>query len=386
MGGPSSTGWRESTCARVAPAGLTRLVPNALMDLIHSRAIGSFVVQLAVPAAQLDRSGPSTRVAQRPTRVSRSAPGGRVTGDYVTADCEGDDVVTVTGFGMSGATHVRRAWVESLNEVTGREVTGREVTRGEASRPGARREVVACHADSGALVGVEDPVATRRGRATVSHAYRPPPALVELVKARDGRCRFPGCTVSSLFCDLDHVRPWPSGPTEASNLMCLCRRHHRIKQTVRWRVRIDPDAIVTWTDPTGRTRTTHPIDFLQLDDAFGTTRTLRASDEIRTAAEIIDAPALPSSTARSDASAERVGLLWSALEEELTHKLTRHERGHARGPTGPRQRGDRQDGQWLTKRNRDTHRPVGTLRWHGALPPARAKRARPGVDAGPPPF
>ncbi len=29
--------------------------------------------------------------------------------------------------------------------------------------------------------------------------------------------------------DLDHVVPWPDGPTTVANLVALCRRHHRLK-------------------------------------------------------------------------------------------------------------------------------------------------------------
>ncbi len=94
-----------------------------------------------------------------------------------------------------------------------------------------------------------------------SHRRLPPrPRAGRLVKARDGRCRFPGCSVAARFCDLDHVTPWPAGPTTASNLACLCRRHHRVKQRPGWTAALHPDATLTWTDPTGRTRTTHPLD------------------------------------------------------------------------------------------------------------------------------
>ena len=109
----------------------------------------------------------------------------------------------------------------------------------------------ACHPDSGALLG-----------SAGSAAYRPPVAVAALVRQRDGRCRFPGCHVNARFCDLDHVRPWPTGPTDATNLICLCRRHHRIKQRHGWRVRLTSDGQCTWTDPTGRTRTTSAIDAL----------------------------------------------------------------------------------------------------------------------------
>ncbi len=93
-------------------------------------------------------------------------------------------------------------------------------------------------------------------------AYRPSGRMAKRVKARDRRCRFPGCTVAAVFCDLDHVRPWPTGPTADTNLICLCRRHHRVKQRPGWRVTLAADGTLTWTDPTGRVRTTAPADAL----------------------------------------------------------------------------------------------------------------------------
>jgi len=86
--------------------------------------------------------------------------------------------------------------------------------------------------------------------------------MAKRVQARDRRCRFPGCTIAAVFCDLDHVRPWPNGPTADTNLICLCRRHHRVKQRPGWAVALAPDATVTWTDPTGLVRTTAPADAL----------------------------------------------------------------------------------------------------------------------------
>jgi hypothetical protein len=115
-------------------------------------------------------------------------------------------------------------------------------------------ERVVCDPATGARV---DP-----GRRLTTDAYRPTPELAGLVRARDGRCRFPGCSVATRFCDLDHVRAWPDGPTAADNLICLCRRHHRVKQAPGWRVRLRPDGAVTWTDPTGRVTVTQPVDAL----------------------------------------------------------------------------------------------------------------------------
>ena len=59
--------------------------------------------------------------------------------------------------------------------------------------------------------------------------YRPSDELAEFVRMRDLFCRFPGCDVPADRCDLDHARPWPYGPTHASNLNCKCRHHHLMK-------------------------------------------------------------------------------------------------------------------------------------------------------------
>jgi hypothetical protein len=147
-----------------------------------------------------------------------------------------DDLVEVVGPFAGDAVLVRRAWLAGLLGVGG-------------------VRLARCHRRTGALLDDTD---------SGSRAYRPSSSLAELVRTRDGRCRFPGCAVAARFCDLDHVRPWPAGPTAAVNMMCLCRRHHRIKQRPGWGVRLSRDGRADWTDPVGRQRTTWPRDLLDL--------------------------------------------------------------------------------------------------------------------------
>jgi len=55
-----------------------------------------------------------------------------------------------------------------------------------------------------------------------------PPALRRALNARDTGCRFPGCTFDR-YIDAHHVEHWADGgETKLSNLVTLCRAHHRM--------------------------------------------------------------------------------------------------------------------------------------------------------------
>jgi hypothetical protein len=55
-----------------------------------------------------------------------------------------------------------------------------------------------------------------------------PPALRRALNTRDEGCRFPGCTYHR-YVDAHHVEHWADGgETKLSNLITLCRAHHRM--------------------------------------------------------------------------------------------------------------------------------------------------------------
>ena len=67
-----------------------------------------------------------------------------------------------------------------------------------------------------------------------------PPPLRRAVIVRDRRCRFPGCDRPHTWCDAHHVVHWADGgPTALSNLILLCRQHHRAIHAGRTRLDMD---------------------------------------------------------------------------------------------------------------------------------------------------
>lgn len=101
-----------------------------------------------------------------------------------------------------------------------------------------------------------DPVT---GQVIATDRRHVPPALRRQIHARDGHCRFPGCIVPAIRCEIDHVADWAhGGPTHMDNLQALCQRHHSMKQFTAWKVRQLDHGVILWTSPLGKTYTDEP--------------------------------------------------------------------------------------------------------------------------------
>lgn len=108
----------------------------------------------------------------------------------------------------------------------------------------ARR--LACDAP---LVGIlereGDPLSV--GRKTRSIA----PALKRALRSRDGGCRFPGCG-RTRFTEGHHVKHWADGgETRLSNLITLCRFHHRLIHEGGFGLRATDDGLFVFSRPDG---------------------------------------------------------------------------------------------------------------------------------------
>ena len=172
---------------------------------------------------------------------------------------------------------------------TDRQALADLLARGAGTGLADRPRIALVDALSGALVSLTDLPALRRtahcgrpacrrrpdrcthdltnrpalGAPPPTDGYRAGAALDRFIRARDRRCRFPGCRNPVSKGELDHRVAWPHGPTDVTNLAGFCTADHRAKhQALGLTVDIADDAtILEVTTPSDITVTTEPPPF-----------------------------------------------------------------------------------------------------------------------------
>jgi hypothetical protein len=67
---------------------------------------------------------------------------------------------------------------------------------------------------------------------------------------RDRGCAFPGCDRPPRWCDAHHIVGWQAGgATDLTNLVLLCRHHHRVVHDGAWTVRTATDNLPEFLPP-----------------------------------------------------------------------------------------------------------------------------------------
>jgi hypothetical protein len=85
-----------------------------------------------------------------------------------------------------------------------------------------------------------------------------PPPMRRALKARDGGCRFPGCT-NHKFVDGHHIIHWADGgETSLDNLVLLCRHHHHLVHEGGFDCRRSKDGEIWFEDRKSRRLDTTP--------------------------------------------------------------------------------------------------------------------------------
>jgi uncharacterized protein DUF222/HNH endonuclease len=111
----------------------------------------------------------------------------------------------------------------------------------------ARR--LACDASLIAIIENEKGEPLNVGRKTRTI----PPAIRRALNSRDRGCRFPACTIAR-YVDGHHIQHWAyGGETKLSNLVTLCRFHHRQVHEGRVVVQCLDDGAIRFTRPNGGT-------------------------------------------------------------------------------------------------------------------------------------
>jgi hypothetical protein len=91
-----------------------------------------------------------------------------------------------------------------------------------------------CNSDIIPMLFAEDgePLRLGRTRRTFSRAQR------RALAARDGGCRFPGCTLPPSWTEAHHIREWlrDAGLTDIDNGILLCRFHHLLIHNNGWAI------------------------------------------------------------------------------------------------------------------------------------------------------
>jgi hypothetical protein len=108
-----------------------------------------------------------------------------------------------------------------------------------------------CDASLMALIEDQDGEPLNVGRKTRNISA----PLRRLLQARDKGCRFPGCG-NARYIDAHHIKHWVNGgETKPSNLVSLCRFHHRAVHEGGFDVQILDDGALRFVRPDG-----NPVD------------------------------------------------------------------------------------------------------------------------------
>lgn len=99
-----------------------------------------------------------------------------------------------------------------------------------------------------------------------TRTYRPPQHLERFVRARDITCIEPGCDRDARTAQLDHLVPYPHGPTAEGNLAAECAPAHARKTRGSASVEQLEPGVFEWTTRLGRR---YVVDRRPLDEFTG---------------------------------------------------------------------------------------------------------------------
>lgn len=245
---------REARCVRVIAGtdGMSELIatlPTLLADAIYDRLTQQARVitdARTTPPAGLDDE--LLAIITTDTRTMDQIRADVLADMLLTADPGADPTRSDDGPGTLGAIRAKVQIVVPVLTLLGAGTQPAELAGRCPVDPDTARRL------AGATPNPWERVLTHPITGAVLHTdtYQRTRAIDRHVKARDQHCRFPGCRIPAIRCDIDHTHDYAlGGRTEVANLGCLCQRHHSMKQFTAWTVVQRSGGILEWTSPLG---------------------------------------------------------------------------------------------------------------------------------------
>ncbi|WP_396668059.1 DUF222 domain-containing protein [Microbacterium sp. R86528] len=270
---------RENRKVRVLPladgmSDLCATLPTLLADAIYDRVTQQarcIVDERALAAAELreaaatERREATTGAASAATHGSDDAAARELiatdtrTIDQVRSDVLADMLLTASPTADPTRTDDRPGTLGTIRakvqvvvpaltllgsdanpaDLVGRSPIDPETARHLASATRSPWERVLTHPVTGVVLHVD--------------TYNRTTAIDRFLRARDQHCRFPGCRMPAVRCEVDHTLDHAlGGKTDVKNLAHLCQRHHSMKQFTAWCVKQLGDGVLEWISPLGR--------------------------------------------------------------------------------------------------------------------------------------
>ena len=222
------------------PAEQGALVVAALEQAMEQAEADGVTADIPPPALQWQTSQELPRVPAGTSASERECRGEPVREPRHARRADGlvqlaESYLAETAHGGSSAERYRvvvHVSAETLQHhiANAADMTGSDVPVGTSHLehgphvPAGTSRRLSCDAALVALLEDAEGIPLSVGRQTRSI----PPWLRRALQARDGGCRFPGCT-HTRFIDGHHIQHWADGgETSLENLVLLCRYHHRL--------------------------------------------------------------------------------------------------------------------------------------------------------------
>ncbi|TQJ30836.1 HNH endonuclease signature motif containing protein [Microbacterium sp. SLBN-146] len=268
----------ETRSVRVIPVGdgmsdLCATVPSLLADAIYdrltqqARSITDVRAQAAADAraaageigddaADSDTDAMSRlEVIASDTRTMDHLRADLLTDMLLTTQPGADPTRTDDGPGALGAIRAKVQVVVPVLTLLGRDDAAADLVGHAPIDPATAREL------AGSTRSPLERILTHPVTGAVLHVdtYQRTAAIDRYLRARDQHCRFPGCRLPAIRCEVDHtIDAALGGSTDVRNLAHLCQRHHSMKQFTAWRVKQLPGGVLQWTSPLGHHTLDHP--------------------------------------------------------------------------------------------------------------------------------